>query len=451
MGLFFLVLLLTWFMGGLIQHVHLPVGLLVGEILFIGLPAVLFVRKNRTEIDRETFSRPNPVSVCWTVLIAICVTFIAVYKGLSTRKSLGIDLSPEDMHSLLSPEMFLLVVFLAPVCEELLFRVCLQRSFGRYWKPRNAALASALLFGLFHGSLLRLGETLILGVFAAAVFLRTGCYWNAVILHSVVNCLGPLLFFSATRFQFLLNPAASICFACVAVFGAYQIGPKPERTRKGLRRKMQWALFGHPSSSMAVRPASRWMTAGFWALALPMFAANVWALSLMKQDFGDADFVGKEWDTWHLTAEGDVAAVSRIVLTKSTEEPGAMSVSLPYAEAEIRSASIDGAIATFERVEDGRYEIEFPGTEAVEDGTLEVVWGCPFEVLDCGDQGYRATLQGLIPVVSFSLSVVLDEGCGFEATEDASLRLVCPFRANYVRPEFNLGSCGIPVREKRTI
>jgi membrane protease YdiL (CAAX protease family) len=441
---------MTWFGSGLIQYFHLPLGLLIGEALFIGLPAVLFLRMNRTEIDRQTFARPNPVSVCWTVLIAICVTFVAVYKGLTTRESLGINFSPEDMHSLLSPEMFLLVVFLAPVCEELFFRVCLQRSFGGYWKPRNAALASALLFGLFHGSLLRLAETLILGVFASVVFLRTGCYWNAVVLHAVVNCLGPVLFFSAIRVEFLLSPAASICFACVAFYGTYQVGSKSERTHEGVRKKMQWALFGAPSSSSAgSRPANRWMTACFWVLAISMLLANGYSVSLLRQGFQDADYVGKERDEWHLTAMTEVVAESRIQVTKSPREPGLMVISLPYTEAEIRSVTLDGATAPFECVEDGRYEIEFPGNEAVEDGMLEVVWGCPFEVLDRGDQGYRATLQGLIPVTSFSLTVVLDEDCGFEATEDPSLRQVCPFRANYVRPELNLGSCGIWVRRKK--
>jgi len=449
LGLFVLSLLLTWFLGGWIQIRNLPPGLLVTEFLLIGLPAIVFLRINWSNLDFTMFERPKTVRCLWSAFIAVCTTFIAVYKGLATRRSLEGGFSAEDILKGATWEIVILFVVIAPFCEELLFRASIQNVLSRYWKPRNAVMASALLFALFHGSLMRLPETLILGAFASVVFLRTGNYWCAVLVHAVVNTLGPLLFASAQRFELLLNPLASICFALLACYGAYQVGPKPTEAIRGFRRKLYWALFGVRVLPSAPR-ASKWtMTASFWGIAVVLLALEGYVFTLTKPDYSETDFVGKEDDEWHIAAGGKVVAHSRIALVKSPETAEAMEVVLPYPEAQIVSVTIDDATVGCSHVGEGTVEVDFSGSQRLPNATMEVVWTLPLELLSEGDEGYRARLQGLIPITSFSLTVVLNEGCGFEATDDPSLKRMRPFfSSGYRSPQRVLGSCGIPILKR---
>ena len=82
----------------------------------------------------------------------------------------------------------MLFALLPALCEELLFRgavlVCLRR-----WGPVRACVASGVLFGAFHGSLIRFLPVALLGTALAAVVWRTGNIWLAVAGHALHNSL----------------------------------------------------------------------------------------------------------------------------------------------------------------------------------------------------------------------------------------------------------------------
>ena len=48
-------------------------------------------------------------------------------------------------------------------------------------------MASALCFGLFHGNLNQFFYAFLLGLVLAELALSTGCLWQAVLLHALVN------------------------------------------------------------------------------------------------------------------------------------------------------------------------------------------------------------------------------------------------------------------------
>ncbi len=83
---------------------------------------------------------------------------------------------------------FILFAGVPALCEELLFRggvlACLRR-----WPPMAACVASGMVFALFHGSLLRFLPIAIIGTALAAVVLRTGNIWLAVLGHALHNSL----------------------------------------------------------------------------------------------------------------------------------------------------------------------------------------------------------------------------------------------------------------------
>lgn len=81
--------------------------------------------------------------------------------------------------------MFLYASILAPVWEELLFRGYILRTLKPYGK-RFAILASAILFGLFHGNLLQAPYAIAVGLVLGYVAVEYSITWS-VLLHMFNN------------------------------------------------------------------------------------------------------------------------------------------------------------------------------------------------------------------------------------------------------------------------
>lgn len=80
----------------------------------------------------------------------------------------------------------LLGCVIAPLSEEYLFRYLLLNRLRPYG-DKFAILASALCFGLFHGNLNQLFYAFAVGALFAYVVLRTGCLWQSILLHALIN------------------------------------------------------------------------------------------------------------------------------------------------------------------------------------------------------------------------------------------------------------------------
>ncbi len=119
------------------------------------------------------------------------------------------------------PLQLLLAGLIAPAAEELLFRRLLLRRLRPYGE-RFALVASALCFGLFHGNLNQFFYAFLLGLVLAELALSTGCLWQAVLLHALVNLFsilwgwlgGPVvvtgvLMLAGAMVPFRLDPRAS--------------------------------------------------------------------------------------------------------------------------------------------------------------------------------------------------------------------------------------------------
>lgn len=86
----------------------------------------------------------------------------------------------------------LVMVVLAPILEELVFRKILidrLRGYGEKW----ALFVTALIFGLFHGNLSQFFYAFGLGLVFGYVYLRTRRLRWSAILHMTVNFLGSVL------------------------------------------------------------------------------------------------------------------------------------------------------------------------------------------------------------------------------------------------------------------
>ena len=80
----------------------------------------------------------------------------------------------------------LLMVIMAPIFEEIIFRKLLIDRTIKYGKGVSILL-SALIFGLFHGNLNQFFYAFLIGGFFAYVYIKTGKIIYTILLHLTVN------------------------------------------------------------------------------------------------------------------------------------------------------------------------------------------------------------------------------------------------------------------------
>lgn len=75
---------------------------------------------------------------------------------------------------------------LTPFGEEVLFRGVVANAWHRYGAWASVG-ASSLVFGIAHGISVILPIAVMVGIFSAVIFHRTGSIWPCVVLHGVYN------------------------------------------------------------------------------------------------------------------------------------------------------------------------------------------------------------------------------------------------------------------------
>lgn len=84
-----------------------------------------------------------------------------------------------------------LMVICAPVVEEYIFRKLLVDRTVRYGEG-TAVVLSGLMFGLFHGNLNQFVYAVILGMFFAFIYVKTGKLIYTIALHAAINFMGSI-------------------------------------------------------------------------------------------------------------------------------------------------------------------------------------------------------------------------------------------------------------------
>lgn len=91
--------------------------------------------------------------------------------------------------------MYLAVVVMAPIAEELVFRGALwdflEESLGRW----GALFSTTVLFALYHGDRLHILGILATGLFLGALRLFSGSVWPGIVAHALNNLLGVAVIF----------------------------------------------------------------------------------------------------------------------------------------------------------------------------------------------------------------------------------------------------------------
>ncbi len=89
---------------------------------------------------------------------------------------------------------------LAPVTEEILYRLFTFLPMQERWGFWGGAIVSSLVFALMHLNLYWFGEMMVVGIGLAFVYYSTGSLVSAIVAHSVINTSKILMLFWGVSF-----------------------------------------------------------------------------------------------------------------------------------------------------------------------------------------------------------------------------------------------------------
>lgn len=173
------------------QH---PLTLGIANLLAFGLVVLVATRRSGVGV-RETYplsAVSARVLVLTAVLILGAVILLSDIDNLTRSVFPPPDALVEAFESLLNAgdyplSSFFLLVVVAPVTEEVLFRGLILKGFLAHYSRRRAILLSALLFAVMHTNPWQFISAFVAGVILAWLLIETGSLLPCLFAHAVAN------------------------------------------------------------------------------------------------------------------------------------------------------------------------------------------------------------------------------------------------------------------------
>lgn len=389
-------------------------GLAFTEIVLIGLPAYLFLWQAPVLVNSCTFSRPRARRFLRLALVAACASVGATALGTIVRRALGLSAESLAIDLTITPLsivtlMFSLVV-LAPLCEELLFRVAIQGAFARTLSPATAVVGASALFAVYHGALERVPEVLVLGLMLGTLYRRTGNYWQCVFVHVVLNTLGPPLFVT----QSALPTAVLIGLSAILVPLAMVALPRASDAHA--------PRVSSDKAGSAIAPGQRGVLVAITLLVIGGLGieAALHATGALAR-LEHAQFPPPGWcrQEWRLQAAGPFRVTERLTLAPGQSPPEHIA---SIAEgAALLSAVVDSAPrAASRRANEAGWSLESGPPDGAR--RLVLVWSVPVESLQADSGIYWVRTRTVVPVSGLRVDLVLEPGCGYDDAREPARR-----------------------------
>lgn len=143
----------------------------------------------RKERSGETGFRMEIPSIAMIFVILItAAAFMVVIDPLTSIFPIP-DWFEEMMYRNIGIDLpsFLMIVVMAPVFEEMLFRGIMLEGFLRNYKPAKAIILSALIFGVIHMNPWQAFGAFLLGLFIGWIYWKTKSLVISMLIHMVNN------------------------------------------------------------------------------------------------------------------------------------------------------------------------------------------------------------------------------------------------------------------------
>jgi sodium transport system permease protein len=191
----------VYLIGGLVQSVSMLWGLMATLWIMLPLGAYYSVRATARRANESIpkalgLRMPSPLHAVGALLLApvlarLASTWIEWQQQVMPLPSSMTQAGglPEDITSLSSLGLFLVLALSPGICEELFFRGAVLSGLKRDLPAWKTIMWQALLFGAVHASIYRFVPTAFIGALLAAMTLRSRSLLPAIILHTSYNGL----------------------------------------------------------------------------------------------------------------------------------------------------------------------------------------------------------------------------------------------------------------------
>tara|TARA_Y100001970_G_scaffold291047_1_gene426858 strand:+ start:679 stop:1476 length:798 start_codon:yes stop_codon:yes gene_type:complete len=199
-----IVMAIALTISGEATKLHTFLSIIIGQSFMI-VPLFLFlINKNEPLFNSLRIKSVPKEIILYSISISIGLTFISDEFDRIIQIFVPQPDYILDLNGALQPEttlgfvlLFIAVVIIAPLGEELLFRGFLQHFLEKYWKDiTKAVLVTSLFFAFIHMNSYWFIQIYLLGIFLGYLSWKSGSIIPSLILHSTNNGAAILLSFT---------------------------------------------------------------------------------------------------------------------------------------------------------------------------------------------------------------------------------------------------------------
>lgn len=181
-----------------LENTTINLILAVLPLYLIGMPILIaLVKRMPGEAPAKKSMKPGQFIValimcyalmyCGNLVGTLITTVVGALKGSEVDNALMVYATESDMMV-----TFLYMVICAPILEEYIFRKLIVDRTVKYGQG-VAIVLSGLMFGLFHGNLNQFAYAMLLGMFLAFLYVKTGNLKITIGLHMCINFMGAVV------------------------------------------------------------------------------------------------------------------------------------------------------------------------------------------------------------------------------------------------------------------
>ena len=181
-----------------LENTTINLILAVLPLYLIGMPVLIaLVKQIPGEAPAKKSMKPGQFIValimcyalmyCGNLVGTLITTVVGALKGSEVDNALMAYATESNMMV-----TFLYMVICAPILEEYIFRKLIVDRTVKYGQG-VAIVLSGLMFGLFHGNLNQFAYAMLLGMFLAFLYVKTGNLKITIGLHMCINFMGAVI------------------------------------------------------------------------------------------------------------------------------------------------------------------------------------------------------------------------------------------------------------------
>ena len=164
---------------------NLIVNTIIVILISIKFRIKLVTKRNNFENCVYLKSIIQKVIIIWPVLMLVSLVSKTIFNEFSVQEIVNNIKTSNNSTELIIA--FIMIVIIAPIIEEILFRGLIYRVIKRLLGPFFSAFISSLLFSFVHLNLLSFPYLFILGVILCVFYENENTIITPILVHSILN------------------------------------------------------------------------------------------------------------------------------------------------------------------------------------------------------------------------------------------------------------------------